>query len=250
MKISIITVSYNSATTIADTLRSVAAQTHPDIEHIVIDGGSRDDTMAVVHEHGHHVVLCISEPDRGTYDAMNKGLERATGEYVGFLNADDMYADKNAVARLAAAAVAKPDLIYGDLQYVRKHHIYRVVRTWRSGIFDSHALRRGWMPPHPTFYLRRDLLASVGRFDTSLRVAADYDFMLRCLLRPGCLTAYVPHVLVRMRTGGASNVSLSALLRKSREDLAVMKRHAIGGLLVLLQKNLRKLPQFLLHATR
>jgi glycosyltransferase len=250
MKITIITVSYNSAATIADTLRSVAAQTHPDIEHILIDGGSTDSTMEIAREHGKHLRLSVSEPDKGIYDAMNKGLGCATGEYVGFLNADDMYADKNAVARIADAASTHPDMIYGDLQYVGKHHIYRVIRTWRSGIFKLDSLKRGWMPPHPTFYLRGDLLGSVGRFDTTLRVAADYDFMLRCLLREGCKAAYVPHVLVRMRMGGASNVSLKAMLRKSREDLAVMRRHAIGGFMVLVQKNLRKLPQFLPHALR
>jgi glycosyltransferase len=228
----------------------VAAQTHPDIEHILIDGGSRDDTMRIVHEQGQHLALCVSEPDGGIYDAMNKGLGRASGEYVGFLNADDMYADRDAVARIAEAATGHPDLIYGDLQYVGKHHVHRVVRTWRSGKFDVAALRRGWMPPHPTFYIRRDLLDSIGLFDTTLRVAADYDFMLRCLLRDGCQVAYVPHVLVRMRMGGASNVSISAMLRKSREDLAVIRRYAIGGVLVLLQKNLRKLPQFLPHALR
>lgn len=250
MKITIITVSYNSAATIADTLRSVAAQTHPDIEHILIDGGSKDETMEIAYEFGKHLAVCVSEPDKGIYDAMNKGLALASGDYVGFLNADDMYADKTAVGRIAEAAAKQPDMIYGDLQYVGKHHIYRVIRTWRSGKFTLESLKHGWMPPHPTFYLRRDLLESVGPFDTSLRVAADYDFMLRCLLREGCKVAYVPHVLVRMRMGGASNVSLRAMFRKSREDLAVVRRHAIGGFMVLVQKNLRKLPQFLPHALR
>lgn len=248
MKISLITISFNSEATIGDTLRSVAEQSHPDIEHIVIDGASRDGTLQVLREQGAHVARMVSEPDKGLYDAMNKGLALASGEVVGLLNADDVLADRHAVAHVAAAFApapqAAPDCVYGDLVYVAADDLERVVRYWRSGAFTPSRLRFGWMPPHPAFYMRRSRLDDVGLFDTTLRIAADYDFMLRCLTMPGVRVAYVPKVLVRMRLGGISNRSIASLLNKSREDLTVMRRHGVGSWLTLVSKNLRKLPQF------
>lgn len=245
MKITIITVAYNSAATIADTLRSVAMQTHADIEHIVVDGASSDDTLARVHAHGAHVSRLVSEPDAGIYDAMNKGLRLATGEFVGFLNADDMLAMPDAMAAIArAAAPADVDAICGDLVYVNKGRPSEVVRYWRCGEFSPARLRYGWMPPHPTLYVRRSRLAELGLFDVRLRIAADYDFILRYLGHPGIRVAYVPEVLVKMRTGGASNRSLGALIEKSREDLFALRKNHAGGMLTLLCKNVRKLPQF------
>lgn len=245
MKISIITVSYNSAATIADALRSVGEQSHPDIEHIVIDGGSTDGTQGVVQAHGARVSQFVSERDGGIYDAMNKGLSRAQGDYVGFLNADDVLADPEAIAAVASAAQARPDAIYGDLVYVAQDDLQRVVRSWRSGAFRRASLKFGWMPPHPTFYVRRTSAQTGAGFDTSLRIAADYDFMLRCLIAEPMAAAYIPRVLVRMRTGGASNGSLSAIARKSREDMRVIRRHGLAGWLTLACKNLRKIPQFI-----
>jgi glycosyltransferase len=248
MKITVITVCYNSSATIAEALASVAAQRHPRVEHIVVDGGSRDGTQQIVRASGQRVAHLISEPDRGIYDAMNKGLSLATGDYVGFLNADDALADPSVLARIADAARDQPDAVYGDLVYVRERRPDRVVRVWHSGSFHHDKLRRGWMPPHPTFYVRRELLGSLGLFDTGMRIAADYDFMMRCLSRPGTRAVYVPHVLVRMRMGGASNSSLRALRRKSAEDLVAIRRYGLGGWGTLLRKNLRKLPQFLARA--
>jgi len=245
MKISIITVAYNSAATIADTLHSVSQQTHDDIEHIVIDGGSKDGTLAVIQRHGAHVAKLVSESDRGIYDAMNKGLTLATGDVIGFLNADDLLASPNSVAAIASAAAGDYDTIYGDLVYVKRDHVGQVVRRWRSGYFHADRLRFGWMPPHPTFYVKRSLLEEIGSFDTSLRIAADYDFMMRCLTRPGARATYIAEVLVSMRMGGISNRSVKSVWRKSTEDLSIMRRHHIGGLLTLASKNLRKLPQFL-----
>ena len=245
MKITIITVAYNSALTIADTLRSVGAQSHPEIEHLVIDGASKDDTLAVVQRGGAHVSRVVCEPDAGIYDAMNKGLRIATGDLVGFLNADDVLADAHAIGRLAAAADRTgADAVFSDLVYVSADNLDRVIRHWRSGPFSRKRLRYGWMPPHPTFYVKRARLADLGEFDTRLRIAADYDFMLRCLGRTDISVAYVPEVMVRMRTGGASNRSLRALWQKSREDLGALRRSGVGGLGTLVCKNLRKLPQF------
>lgn len=243
MKISVITVTYNSAATLADTLRSVACQDHPEVEHIIIDGASTDGTLDLVRREGAHVARVVSERDRGIYDAMNKGLRLATGELVGFLNADDLFADPQVLSRIAAAAAGGADAVYGDLVYVAEADTSRVIRWWRSGSFAPEQLRAGWMPPHPTFYLRRSAMVGDG-FDTSLRIAADYEFMLRQLTRPGVRLAYVPEVLVRMRMGGASNRSLKAILRKMREDHSAMQRHGVGGWFTLLAKSLRKIGQF------
>jgi glycosyltransferase len=250
MSVTVITVCFNSARTIVDALRSVQSQTHAALEHIVIDGASRDGTAQLVREHGHRVARFVSEPDHGIYDAMNKGLALASGEFVGFLNADDVFADDGVVARIAAAASSPshPDAVFGDLVYVDAQDMTRVVRRWRSGRFASSRLRFGWMPPHPTFYARTEQLRRLGGFDTGYRIAADYDCMLRVLSRPGATAAYLDEVLVRMRTGGASNRSLSAVLRKSREDLRTLRRSGVGGLFTLGCKNLRKLPQLWRHA--
>ena len=245
MKISIITVAYNSAATIADTLDSVASQTHPEIEHIVIDGASKDDTLAIIEARGANVAKLVSERDRGIYDAMNKGLALASGDFVGFLNADDMFAGPEVVAAIArAAGAANVDAVFGDLVYVKQDRPSELVRYWRSGAFAASRLRFGWMPPHPTLYVRTSLVTRLGPFDTHLRIAADYDFILRTLTHPGIGVAYLPQVLVRMRTGGASNRSLRALLNKTREDLTALRKNKVGGLFTLLCKNARKLPQF------
>jgi len=245
MKISVITVAYNSAATIGDTMQSVASQTHADIEHVVIDGASSDDTLTVVRRHGSHVAKLVSESDRGIYDAMNKGLRLVTGDLVGFLNADDTFADDAVLASIAAAAEdPSVDAVYGDLVYVKNSRPDETLRYWRSGPFVRSSLRRGWMPPHPTLYVRRSRIGELGPFDCSFKVAADYDFVLRYLMQPDFRAAYVPKVLVRMRTGGASNRSVAAIIDKSREDLRALRSNHVGGSLALLCKNVRKLPQF------
>ena len=172
---------------------------------------------------------------------MNKGLELATGDFVGFLNADDMLATPETLAHMAER-MSGADLIYGDLVYVDAETTNRIVRRWHSGAFHASRLRFGWMPPHPCFYFRRSAVPS-ARFDVRYRIAADYDFMLRCLSAPLRVT-YLPEVLVRMRSGGVSNRSIKTMLQKSREDLDVIRRNRVGGYLTLASKNLRKLPQF------
>ncbi len=244
-KISIVTITFNSAATIADTLQSVASQTYPEVEHLVIDGNSSDDTLSIVKQHGRSGIRVLSEPDDGIYQAMNKGLRLAQGEFVGFLNADDVYQDAQVLSEVARAAQEDHvDAIYGDLVYVSRSNPARVIRHWHSGRWDHRRLRFGWMPPHPTLYVRKALIDLLGGFDERLRIAADYDFMLRLLNRPGIHVAYLDRVVVRMRTGGASNRSLAMMWRKSREDLMALKRNNIGGWFTLFCKNMRKLPQF------
>ncbi|MBL8350013.1 MAG: glycosyltransferase [Burkholderiaceae bacterium] len=245
MKITVITVTYNGGRTLVEALDSVARQTHPDIEHIVIDGGSTDGSLALIKRHGAHIAHMVSEPDKGIYDAMNKGLRMASGELVGFLNSDDTFATDDAIEQVArAASHGRPDAVFGDLVYVDPSRSQSTVRYWRAGNFSLAKLRLGWMPPHPTLYVRRDVIGRIGPFDARLRIAADYEFMLRLLSQPGLKVAYVPKVLVRMRLGGISNQSIAAMLRKSREDLAALRKHRVGGLVTLVLKNLRKLPQF------
>jgi glycosyltransferase len=177
---------------------------------------------------------------------MNKGLALATGEFVGFLNADDVYADEKVLARIAsAAAESQSDWVYGDLEYVDQNDPSKVFRHWQSGAFAPSKLRFGWMPPHPTFYARTEMLKSQGGFDTRYRISADYDCMMRSLMRTDARVAYVNEVLIRMRTGGASSShSLMAVVRRCREDFNIIRRNRLGGIVTLACKSLRKIPQF------
>jgi len=244
MKISIITVVYNRRDTIAEALRSLRAQTYREIEHIVIDGGSRDGTLDVLRAEADEATILVSEPDDGIYDALNKGLERATGEIVGVLHSDDVLAHERVLATVAEAFGDVPDAVYGDLDYVRRDDISRILRRWRSGAFTPGRLRAGWMPPHPALFLRRGVIERLGGYDTSFRIAGDYDAILRYFSTDGFRAAYIPEVLVRMRVGGESNRSLGRLLRKSREDYRALRRNEVGGLATLVFKNARKTGQF------
>ena len=218
MKISILTVAYNSAATIADTLVSVAAQDYPQVEHLVVDGASSDDTLAIVSRFP-HVAKAISEPDHGLYDAMNKGLKLVTGDVVGILNSDDFYTHPQVLSRVAARLEQTgADALYADLEYVDHSDTQRVVRHWKSSDYTESQFLRGWMPPHPTFFVRRSVYERLGGFDTRLRCSADYELMLRFLLKNNISVCYLPEVIVRMRTGGMSNASLSHRLRANRED--------------------------------
>lgn len=245
MKISVITAVRNNCITIAAALESVLAQTHPDVELIVIDGASSDGTLEVLQRYCDRLAVLVSEPDRGIYDALNKGLARANGDVIGFLHADDLLADSGVLARLAAGFAAGADGIYGDLLYVRKQDPTQVVRYWRSCPFSVDLPAKGWMPAHPTLYLRRTVYARHGNFDTRFRIAADYDFMLRVLTDRTLRLHYEPSVLVRMRVGGVSNRNIGNLLRKSYEDWQALRKNAVGGVWTLVRKNLSKLPQFL-----
>ena len=245
LKVSIVTVVFNNCDTIEAAIKSVLAQNHRDIELIVIDGGSTDGTREVLAQYESSIAILVSEPDDGIYHALNKGIDLASGEAIGFLHSDDLFADSFAVERVVHA-LADPtvDAAYGDLVYVRKLDPTCVVRHWRAGTYRPELLRRGWMPPHPTFYARRELYQRHGGFEVSLRIAGDYDCMLRFLVA-GAKLAYIPQVQVRMRLGGASNRSLRNIITKSYEDYRALRRHGVGGVGAVLWKNLSKLPQFL-----
>ena len=245
MRISVITAVVNNRAHIAEALESVLAQDHPDVELIVIDGNSRDGTLEVLQAYAGSINVLVSEPDRGIYDALNKGIARASGEVVGFLHSDDLFADAAVLSRVAAAfADPAVSAVYGDLQYVRKDDTRRVVRHWKSAPFRTRLLARGWMPPHPSLYVRREWYERIGGFDTRYRIAADYFSILQLFSQPGFKAVYLPQVLVKMRVGGASNRSLANIVRKSREDLDALRRSGVGGVGALAWKNLGKLGQF------
>jgi glycosyltransferase len=246
MKVSIITPSFNSAHTIRDTLESVRNQSFPSVEHLVIDGASHDNTLDIVQKFNGSV-QCFSEPDKGIYDAMNKGIRKAAGDVIGILNSDDFYSTPEVLAEVAALFEEKDcDAVYGDLVYVDNKDINKVVRRWNAGPFRSSKFLYGWMPPHPTFFVRRQVYEKYGVFDTSLKTSADYELMLRFLYRYQIQVAYLPQCLVCMRTGGQSNASLKHRLDANREDRLAWK---INGLkprfYTTILKPIHKIPQFL-----
>lgn len=246
MTISIVTAVFNRADTIGDALRSLQAQSHPAIEHLVQDGGSTDGTLDLIARLGDGRTRLESGRDGGIYDALNRGIARATGDVVGLLHSDDLFAHHGVLDRVARMFQNPTiDAVYGDLEYIARDNPSRVIRYWQSGAYEPGLLRRGWMPPHPTLFLRRWVFERLGAYDTSFRIAADYEAILRWLTRGQLRLGYLPEVLVRMRVGGESNRSLGRILHKSHEDLRAIRKHKIGGLGVLAAKNFSKVGQFL-----
>jgi glycosyltransferase involved in cell wall biosynthesis len=247
MKISIVTVCYNSALTIKDTLQSVALQRHKDFEHLIIDGGSKDGTLEIVRAWKGHPVRMISESDDGIYDAMNKGLTLATGDVVGFLNSDDFYADSSVLVKIANAFQdISVDACYGDLVYVSQDNS-RVVRYWKSRPFINVSFAKGWCPAHPTFYVRKSAIERLGLFDRSLKLAADMEFMMRYLERGKILSVYIPDVLVKMRIGGATNQSWKNVVQQNKEIFFALEKNGMkySKVLFLMSKFKNRLGQFI-----
>ncbi len=219
MKISIITIVYNNRETIADAIESVLGQTYPDVEFIVVDGLSTDGTTEVIRNYGNSISLFVSEKDGGLYDALNKGIKLATGDVIGFLHSDDLFYSQDSLAQVAAAFSAhNTDCVYADLLYVQKTDTNKVVRNWVSGEYERHNFLFGWMPPHPTFYVKREVYERLGLYNTTFRSAADYELMLRYLYKHQISATYIPEKLVKMRVGGKSNVTLQNRIRANRED--------------------------------
>ncbi len=247
MIISIITATYNSAATIADTLESVRHQTHPLIEHIIVDGLSKDSTLDICRSYP-HVSFIHSEKDNGIYDAMNKGIAHATGDVIGILNSDDFYVNEKVIAKVAEAFVPGIDAVYGDLQYVDQLNTDKVIRTWRSGSYARNDFLFGWMPPHPTFFVRKEVYQQLGNFNTALRSAADYEFMLRVLFKNQLKAAYIPEVLVRMRAGGVSNASFRNRVNANKEDRLAWKLNGLQPyFFTLYLKPVRKILQYIIR---
>ncbi len=246
MKISIITATYNSAATIADTLSCISEQEGADIEHIIVDGRSTDNTLNIVARFP-HVARVISEKDDGIYDAMNKGIAAATGEVIGILNSDDIYANKFVLSKIAAIFENdNVDVCYADLQYVQQHDVNKVIRTWKSGKYKPGYFHLGWMPPHPTVFVRRNVYEITGLFNTSLKSAADYELMLRIFVKHRFNIHYLPEFIVKMRTGGISNASFAHRILANKEDRRAWKLNGLQpGFFTLYLKPIRKITQFL-----
>ncbi len=245
-RISIITATFNAAATVRNCLECVKKQTVKP-EHIIIDGGSGDSTLDIIDEYRNSLAHVVSEPDKGIYDAMNKGIALAGGDIVGILNSDDFYAAENVLAKVVQAFEdPRVDACYGNLLYVDGIDSDKVVRNWRSGSFAPEKFRWGWMPPHPTFFVRRTVYEKHGLFNTDLGSAADYEIMLRFLVKHRIKAAYIPDVLVKMRTGGVSNASVKNRLAANRMD---RKAWAVNGLRpypwTLWMKPVRKIGQWL-----
>ena len=246
MKISIITATYNSASTIKDTLRSVSEQSYSDIEHIIIDGASKDDTLKIVREFS-NVAKIISEPDKGIYDAMNKGVKSATGDIIAILNSDDFYADKDVIKKVANLFKndAALEAVYADLVFVDKNNISAIRRKWIAGNFALKNFLFGWMPPHPTFFVRKEVYERYGFFNINLKSAADYELMLRFLYKHKIRVAYLPEVIIKMRLGGQSTGSIKNRLKANKEDRLAWKINNLEPeFYTLWLKPLLKIPQF------
>jgi glycosyltransferase involved in cell wall biosynthesis len=245
MKLSVVTVCRNSEKTIRHTLESFLQQTHPHKELVVVDGASTDDTLAIVRSFADASFKILSEPDRGLYDAMNKGLARFTGDAVGFLNSDDRFKDRFSLTRIAAA-LEDSDIVFADLDFVQDHENRNVTRRWRGSPFRKGAFRQGWMPAHPTFYVRRPVVDTVGRFDLSYPIASDYDYMLRALELTDFRSRYLDVSLVEMMAGGKSNAGLLSYLKSNLQALRSRRAWLNAGVIdkAMVAKPLRKINQF------
>jgi len=244
-RISVVTATFNRAATLAQCLRSVQSQTYPHVEHIIQDAGSTDWSLEVIKAMMTENTKLISHTDDGIYDGINKGIALATGDVVGLLHSDDFYASDTVLEKVAELMEDPAvDGVYGDLDYVDAEDTSKIIRKWRSGDYTANRLRQGWMPPHPTVYLRRSVFDSWGLYDTSYSVGADYDAMLRYLSKGKVTLAYLPEVMVKMRRGGKSNGSIVNILRKSSEDYRSIRRNGVGGFGTLARKNLSKVSQF------
>ena len=247
MKISVITVCFNAAETIAGTLESVTTQTHPNIEHIVVDGASTDGTLDAIKCHNKRVTRLVSEPDQGIYDAMNKGLLLATGEIIGFLNADDVYADTRVLERVSAIMeTEKLDALFGDAEFVSSARPDHPLRRYRSERFRPERIAWGWMPAHPALFLRQQVFQRFGRFRTDYRIAGDFELVARIFHGGTLKYRHVPEVLVRMRIGGVSTGGWRNTILLNQEVLRACRENGIPtSLPKILSKYPAKLLEFL-----
>ncbi|MHA7943030.1 glycosyltransferase family 2 protein [Formosa sp. 3Alg 14/1] len=247
MKVSIITATYNSEKTIEDCLQSVLTQDYNNIEYIIIDGASKDNTLSIIEKAKlkHENIISVSEPDKGIYDALNKGIKKATGDIVGFLHSDDFFSTNATISHIVEAFNSnKVDGVYGDLHYINATNSEKIVRNWTSKPFSDKLLKQGWMPAHPTLFLKKAVYKKHGVFNIAFKIAADYDLMLRIFKDTTLQFNYLPEVITKMRVGGASNRSLKNIWLKTREDYMAVKGNNISSpALVICSKNLSKIPQ-------
>ncbi|NRD20827.1 glycosyltransferase [Winogradskyella eckloniae] len=248
MKISIITATYNSASTIQTCMESVLNQSYDNIEYIIVDGGSTDQTLNFIKEKVkiNTQIKWSSEPDKGIYDALNKGIAKSTGDVVGFVHSDDFLADNAIIENIVKAFKQENvDGVYGNLHYVALDNTNKVIRNWVSEKFELRLLKKGWMPAHPTLYLKKKIYQDNGAFNLGYKIAADYDFILRIFKQPQLKFFYLPKTIVKMRVGGASNRSLKNIIQKTKEDYKAVKVNEIGSWITIFFKNASKMKQFI-----
>lgn len=247
MKISIITITYNSAQTVEETIQSVVSQDFPDIEYIIVDGLSTDGTLSIVNRYTRYIHKVISEKDKGLYDALNKGINAASGEVIGMLHSDDLYANNQVISKIAQQFAADPAVegVYADLVFVDRNETDKVLRTWKAGEFEPDAFKKGWMPPHPTFFVKKSVYERFGGFNLDLKLSADYELMLRFIHKHGIKISYLPETIVKMRMGGISNTSIFVKLKANIEDkLAWRMNNLKPGWFTTFRKPLKKLMQY------
>lgn len=249
MKVSIITVTYNSASTLEDTIRSVGLQNYPDIEYIIIDGGSTDSTLDIILKHDVVVTKWISEPDKGLYDAMNKGINMATGDIVGIINSDDFYHRPDSISHMVNAFIEfKTQCVYADLRFVNPDNLDKTVRYYRSGRFAPHKFRRGLMPAHPTFFTYLENFKKYGLYKTDYKIAADFELLVRFLYKYQLSYYYLPIDLMKMRTGGLSTKSWKSNFIINQEDLRACRENGLDtNYFYLYSRYFKKIPEFFPH---
>jgi glycosyltransferase len=256
MKISVITLTYNSIDTIKETIKSIKSQTYKNIEKIWIDNKSNDGTLEFLKKNKDNKTILISEKDKGIVDAFNKGAKIATGKVIGFLHSDDKFYDKDTIKDIAEKFKnSKINLVYGDLNYVTKNN--KIIRKWHADNTTNQKiinnknriikkLKFGWMPPHPTVYIKKKFYDKVGNYNKKYRISFDYDHLIRIFLKKELQCCYIPKILINMSPGGNSN-KLKNIINKMIEDYKIIKKNNIGNLLTLIMKNIRKIPQINLH---
>jgi len=245
--VSIITVVFNGAKTIGNTIESVMSQTYDNLEHIIIDGGSTDGTIEIIKKYEKYIAKWISEKDKGIYDAMNKGIKLASGGIIGILNSDDFYASENIIEKIVETFnQTNTDAVYGDLEYVDFKDTSKIIRYWKSSEFKPGSFKKGWHPPHPSLYIKKEIYEKYGNFDTNMKVSADFELMLRFFETFGISVQYIPQVIVKMRLGGVSNRSIENRFTGTRSIIDAFKKNniSINKFTFLLHRWIPKIKQY------
>ena len=251
MKVSIITITYNSAQTVEETIKTVVMQDYPEIEYLIIDGKSKDRTLEIVKKYNDQITKVVSEKDNGLYDALNKGISHATGDVIGMLHSDDLYTNEKVISKVMQKFKddASIEGVYADLVFVSRKDINKPMRVWQSGEYTPGSFLKGWMPPHPTFFVRKEVYEKYGGFNTSLKLSADYELMLRFIHKHEIKIAYLKESIVKMRMGGVSNVSIFVKIKANLEDKLAWRLNGIKpGIATTLLKPLKKISQYFKRA--